>query len=78
LFAMLKSKSSRAARIIEDVPTILVKDGKLDKKIMVSTKVTEYDILKEARQKDIFELSEIKYAILESDGKILIIKNKEG
>ena len=77
LFARLKSKSARAAKLIEDVPTILVKDGKADEQKLLSSKVTRDDLLREARKQHILELDRIKYAIMESDGSISIIKKKE-
>jgi uncharacterized membrane protein YcaP (DUF421 family) len=79
LMALLKSRKRKFAKFIDDVPTLLVKDGELLKERMKESKVTKEDILLEARKKKLGHISEIEYAILEIDGSICIIpKENEG
>lgn len=70
LVSILSMKSIVFRRMIIGVPTILVQDGKLIKKNLAKTKFDINDFLEECRINGYFDLSEIKYAILETSGKI--------
>jgi uncharacterized membrane protein YcaP (DUF421 family) len=78
LMARIKSRKRAAAKIIDDVPTILVRDGEILKDRLTQSNISREDLLKEARKKQLGYIEEIKYAILEIDGSISIIaKEKE-
>jgi uncharacterized membrane protein YcaP (DUF421 family) len=72
-FSLLKLHSPKMANIIDDVPTLIVKDGKLLKERMNESRVTEESIITAARKARLTHLNQIKYAILEVDGTIQII-----
>jgi uncharacterized membrane protein YcaP (DUF421 family) len=72
--SLIKQRSRIAARFLEDVPLILVKDGMPLTDRMDRSRVDEDDIIEAARQlRGLERLDQIKYAILERDGKISII-----
>lgn len=75
-FAMLKSKNKAASKMIEDVPTVLVKNGRVYTERLISAKMREEDLLREARKENLTDLGQVRYAILESDGSISIIKKE--
>ncbi len=68
--SILSMKSITLRRVIIGVPTILLQDGKLIKENLKNTKFDINDFLEECRINGYFDLSEIKYAILETSGKI--------
>ncbi|MEP7346609.1 MAG: YetF domain-containing protein [Gemmatimonadaceae bacterium] len=70
----VKSKSGRAARWLDDVPTVLVREGMVDSGAMSRSHVGVDDVMKAARlQHGLLTFREVRFAILESDGGISII-----
>jgi uncharacterized membrane protein YcaP (DUF421 family) len=75
LSSYLAFKSSRARRVIQGEPVIVVQDGKPLEHNMRSERLTVDDVMEEARDKEIENLDEIKFAVLEPGGKMTFIKN---
>lgn len=67
----------RFRRIIEDEPLILVKNGQILKKQLHKTKVTVESLLMDLRLRGVADLSQVDYAVLESNGQISVIKKSE-
>ena len=73
----LKQWSPAASRLLEGVPTVLVRNGKLDAHALKRSRVDESDILVAGRQKQGIEsMSEVKHAVLENDSGISVIPKK--
>ena len=63
-----------AAKLLEGVPTVLVRNGKVDRHALRGSRVEESDILVAARQKQGLEsMGEVKHAVLETDSGISVI-----
>jgi uncharacterized membrane protein YcaP (DUF421 family) len=77
LMSFLKRSSHRLTRLIDDVPSILVNDGKADDTALKKAKVNKEDILAAARKQKVTSIDDIKYAILEIDGSINVIPKEE-
>lgn len=76
-FDLLKHSSPAIDRILEDLPLVVVKDGKPLRKRMDMVNLDLEDILEAARQNQgIGRLSEIGYAVLERNGDISIIPSE--
>lgn len=74
LFSYLKNAIPRLDLIIDGSPLILVENGKLLEKRMQRSGISEEDILSSARSaQGIERLDQIKFAILEKNGKIAVI-----
>ena len=74
LFSVIKQRSKRVERVLEDTPLVLVDDGKLLKHRMDKVRVDEDDILEAARScQGLERLDQIKYAVLERSGDITIV-----
>ncbi|KMV36320.1 DUF421 domain-containing protein [Franconibacter sp. IITDAS19] len=74
LFSYLKNTIPRLDLIIDGSPLILVENGKLLEKRMRRSGISEEDILSSARtSQGIERLDQIKFAILEKNGKIAVI-----
>ncbi len=71
--AKLCLKSSAMRRLICGTPQILILDGVLQEKIMRRTNYTVRDLLDSLRSKDIFDVGEVAYAILETNGSVSIL-----
>ncbi|MFL5754434.1 MAG: DUF421 domain-containing protein [Bacteroidia bacterium] len=76
-FARLKWNKRSMEKVIEDVPTLLVKNGELLKDRMERSRITTEDILYAGRKQKLKQLHQIKYAILETDGSLCIIPKEE-
>lgn len=61
-------------RLLSVRPAILVRNGRPDTKAMASARVSAEELLSQLRQKDVSDISEVAYAILESNGQISIVK----
>jgi uncharacterized membrane protein YcaP (DUF421 family) len=70
----LSFRSSRARKIIQGEPLIVVQDGKPIERNLRSERITLDDLMEEARAKDIERLDEIKWAVLEPGGTMSFIK----
>ena len=61
-------------RMLSVRPAILVKNGKPDRVVMRSVRVSAEELLSQLRQKDVTDIAEVAYAILEPNGQISVIK----
>jgi uncharacterized membrane protein YcaP (DUF421 family) len=72
--SVLKQRSKHAEKVLEDVPLVLVAEGRILKDRMDKVRVDEDDILEAARSMHGLErLDQIRYAVLERSGDISII-----
>jgi uncharacterized membrane protein YcaP (DUF421 family) len=76
-FSLLKQRSSWMSRLIDGEPTIIVENGKLLHRRLRHARLVEADVMEAARSSEgIEKLEEIKFAIIERNGKISIISQK--
>jgi uncharacterized membrane protein YcaP (DUF421 family) len=61
-------------KVLEGVPTIIIRDGALQKKGMREELMNEKDVMSMLRQQSIEDVREVKLACVENDGEISIIK----
>jgi len=72
--SFLKERSGVFEKLVDDVPLILVEDGKPIQERMRKERVDENDIMASARMSQGLErMDQIKYAVLERSGGISII-----
>lgn len=76
--SLLKQKFNYFGKVLDGVPIILLDDGKVLHDRLKKVRVDEADILESARDlQGLQRLDQIKYAILEKDGKITIIPKEK-
>ncbi len=63
-------KSKKLSRLVSGSPRIIIKNGELDQKLLNELRFSVDDLLASLRAKDIFELSEVDFAIIETNGTI--------
>src|SRR5436305_8954032 len=70
----LKQRFPRFGAVVDGTPVVLLKDGRWQVSDMEQVRVDDSDVMAAARGKGIKTLQQIKYAILERNGSISIIK----
>jgi uncharacterized membrane protein YcaP (DUF421 family) len=74
LMSLVKQRSKWFDRLLDDIPLVIVADGKPLKDRMDKARVDEDDVLDAARENHGLErMDQIRHAILERDGEISII-----
>lgn len=74
IMSLLKQKFSLFEKVVDGGPLILMDNGRLLYDRMKKERIDEEDILESAREfQGLQRLDQIRYAILEKDGKITII-----
>ncbi len=72
IFSYLTTKCTLAKKLLDGKPSLLIKNGKIQKSELQKMRLSLDDLLCELRLKDIGSLSEVDYAILEPNGKISV------
>lgn len=72
--ALLCLKSERIRQVVCGRPLVLIRDGVLDQSVMRQANYTVRDILDNLRSKDIFDIAQVAYAILETNGSLSILQ----
>jgi uncharacterized membrane protein YcaP (DUF421 family) len=76
--SMAQGRFPKIAPWIEDVPLVLVEDGKMLKERMKKTRISEGDILEAAREKQgLANMEQVRYAVLERTGSISIVPKSQ-
>lgn len=76
--AYLKEYSKVAAKLLDGTPTVLIRDGKLDKHALKRSRMEKEEILASARHSQGLEkMADIKHAVLEVDSGISIVPKEE-
>jgi uncharacterized membrane protein YcaP (DUF421 family) len=76
-FDWLSTKSPWFERLIEPPPLPLVKAGKLLRRNMRKELITEPELLGQLREQGVDDISKVKAAYIESDGRISVIEYDE-
>jgi uncharacterized membrane protein YcaP (DUF421 family) len=72
---MLKSKRFRSA--ICGRPVLVICGGRVQQDEMRNLRMTTDDLCEQLRQKDVFSISDVAYAIVETNGKMSVVKKPE-
>lgn len=70
LVSFITNKSIVLRRFLTGIPIVLMEDGKLLESGLKKAKYDVNDFLEEARSAGYFDISELEYALMESNGKI--------
>ena len=70
LFSYLSLKSQTLRRCISGTPRILIRDGVIDQREMRTLRYSVDDLMELLRSCDIFDLQDVAYAIVETNGKL--------
>lgn len=77
IISIINLKSIKGRSIICGMPSILVYRGRIDEKIMKKEKFTVNELQERLREKDVFNIGDVEYAILETSGQLTVIQKPE-
>lgn len=77
LISVIGLKSIKIRSLMQGNSIIIIRDGKLDLKKIKELRFTIDDILEALRQKDIFDISKVQYAVVETNGTISVMLKPE-
>ncbi len=66
----VKNKSKRLKKAIEGSPSYIIYEGKLDQGALLQNRISINEILSEMRVQGLSDIKNVKFCILEPDGKI--------
>ncbi len=73
-FLCIKSQKIRVA--LTGRPSYIIKNGIIDQKEMKRTRYSIYDLLEELRMLNVFDISSVYCAILETNGKVSVVTDE--
>lgn len=74
----LKRRSPLVSRLIEGLPVVIVKDGRVLEERMAGSRLDRDEIMEAAREHGLESLEDVKYAVLEPSGDISILPRRAG
>ncbi|MVX65284.1 DUF421 domain-containing protein [Clostridium chromiireducens] len=77
LMEYVTEKWRYAAKYIEGEPTIVIMNGKIMENALKKMKYTATDLIGLLRVKDVFDLSQVDFAIIEPNGQLSVLKKPE-
>lgn len=74
LFSFLSIKSNKLKQLINGKPSVLIDEGKINVKEMRRLRISIDDLLEQLRIEDCPSISDVAYAVMETNGELSIIK----
>lgn len=74
-FSSLKSETFR--RLVDGSPTVIINNGKIDEKAMRKQRYNFDDLLIQLREKNIKNIADVEFAILEPSGKLSVFTKEK-
>lgn len=72
ILSQISIKSYKGRKILTGSPTILIQNGKIIGNNLRKTRINVDELLEECRLKNAFNLSEVEFAILETNGQVSV------
>ena len=69
--------NSKTQEVICGTISVLIKNGIADEQELKKQHYTLPDLMEQLREKDVFKIQDVKYAILETNGDLNVIKNED-
>ena len=70
-------KSQKLRTVLQGHPVIVIRKGEIDMKALKKLRMTVNDLISALRQKDVFDVSQVSYAIFETNGQISVLLKPE-
>jgi len=77
ILQLITLKSKTAEKYLDGEPTLIIINGKILEQSMKKFRYTIGDLLSQLRDKGIFDIDQVAFAVLEKDGQLSILKKTE-
>ena len=77
IISVLNMKSIKFRKVISGQPSLLIYRGRIDEKVLKKERITVNELQERLRVDNIFNLSDVEYAILETNGEVTVIQKPE-
>ena len=77
VIAVLNLKFKKFRKLICGTPSILISKGKVNYKQLKVERFTLNDLKEKLREKDVFSITDVEYAVLETNGDVSVIKKSD-
>ena len=77
LTSVFNMKSIKFRSFMQGNPVVIINDGVLNQKLLKELRFTVDDLLESLRQKDVFDISQVQYAIVETNGQLSVLLKPE-
>ena len=77
LTSVFNMKSIKFRTFMQGHPVVIINDGVLNQKLLKDLRFTIDDLLEALRQKDIFDIAQVQYAVVETNGQISVLLKPE-
>lgn len=75
--SMFMLKSSKFRKLICGSPVVIINNGKIQQRELKALRMTIDDLLEELRQLDIFAIEDVQFAVVETNGKVSVLKKSD-
>lgn len=77
LVSFIALKSAKARAVICGTPSVLVENGKINEKVLRNEMVSLTDLLEQLRSKNVYNIADVEFAILETNGQLSVIPKSQ-
>ncbi len=77
LLSALCVRSPKAAKLVSGSPRVIIRNGRIEQSTLKDLRFTVDDLMEALHGKDIFELSDVAFAVVETNGSISVQKKFE-
>lgn len=77
ILQIITLKSKAAGEYLDGKPTLVIMNGKILEDSMKKSRYRLSELLEQLRSKDVFDLNQVAFAILEKDGQLSVLKKPE-
>jgi uncharacterized membrane protein YcaP (DUF421 family) len=75
--SVISMKSTTFRNLSDGNALLIIRDGKLDQKQLKKLRFTVDDVLSGLRQKDVFDINEVAFAVIETNGSLSVLLKPE-
>lgn len=76
IMSWLSLKFPKLRKMISGSPKIIIREGKVDPQVMKDLRFSVDDLLTSLRGKDVFDIGEVQYAVVETTGNMSVMKKQ--
>ncbi len=73
IFSLIIMKIPKMSRLISGSSRIIIRDGVLDQREMKALRITVTDLMELLRDRDVYDISTVAYAIMETNGSLNVL-----